>query len=396
MYLLAAALFILPLAGPVIFEPIVAISDLWTAKEFLAIMAVFAIVSRGKFFYKHNPFLTAFLLFLPISAFAAPPFALIYGHENMAGLWIWRSMAWCFAYYLLYCALPPVAMQRHKDVIAWAIKWAAVISAGYAYIQAAGLDQWQITRAYDEIGQPAAPQITALIGNPTYLAVWLVICLPFLRGWWILFVVGAVVLCKSDIAMAGVVLEAIIWGCLRARSTIWLKAVSVAFLTTIVALWGFWAEIRPKLHDNGRFAIWAQTFEDWKSPCIKLPITDDMSTAQKAETEKLNKRTYTLTGRGLGSFPFIFSPKYGTKYDSAHNEYLEGLYSIGLIGMGLFLAAIGYVLRWSFLVAREDTFYMRVYTSFLFICFASAGLPILHLEPLRFYSAIMFILLSRR
>ena len=418
--ILAVSLFVIPLCGPIIIEPFIAVRDLWTTKEFLVLMAILAIVavnyhrrpvnspdenighsnikSPAPVNYHRRPVNSPFialLLFLPVSTFAAPPLELIYGHENMAGLWIWRSLAWCFAYFLLYRALCGQDVQEgHKTAITRAIGWAAIVSAGYAYLQALGVDQWQISRPMSEIGQPAAVNITAMIGNPTYLAVWMVMCLPFLRGWWILFVVGAVVLCKSDIALAGVVLEAVIWTCLRAKSTLWLKAVLGAGLAACVIVAVNWAEIRPHLTDNGRFAVWAQTFEDWKAPCIKLAITDDMSSAQKQEIQKLNKRTYSLTGRGLGSFPYIFSPKFGTNYESAHNEYLEGLYSIGLIGLALFMAAIGWVFWHTFTIARADPFCMALYTSLFFCCFAAFGLPTLHVEPLRFYSAVMFCLLS--
>lgn len=405
-YILAGALFVLPLAGPVILEPIIAIHDLWTAKEALALLAILMIVlsraGKNNLPPPSNPFLTSLLLFLPISTYAAPPLALIYGHENVAGLWIWRALAWCLAYYLLYtaaCDKPPVR-DRHKKTIVWAIGWAAIISAGYAYLQALGVDQWQIARSYDEIGQPAVPHITGMIGNPTYLGVFLAVCLPFLmlffRWYWTVFVAGAVLLCRSDIATAGLVIVPVLLACLRARSTLWFKTMLAAGVAVCVLLAANWSVIRPYVAQraNGRLAVWEQALEDWRLPCIKLPITDDMSPAQKAEAEKLNKRTYTMTGRGLGSFPYIFSPKYSTRFESAHSEYLETLYSIGLIGLGLLLAAIGFVFYHVFQNARNDTFCMALYVSFFFICFAAAGLPIWHLEPLRFYSAIIFCLLS--
>ncbi len=119
-----------------------------------------------------------------------------------------------------------------------------------------------------------------------------------------------------------------------------------------------------------------------------------MSEAQKAEVKKLNKRTWSLTGRGLGSFPFIFGTKYTTNYESVHNEYLEVLYSIGAIGLIIFLGSLGFVFYNTFPLARADKFCMAVYVSFLFCTLAAAGLPTLHIEPLRYFSAVMFCLLS--
>lgn len=406
--ILAGVLFFLPLAGPIIVEPIIAIRDLWTAKEMFALMAILVIATQHhKRSYiasqnPKNPFLVALLIFLPISAYSAPPILLIYGHENLGGIWIFRAMGWCFVYYLLYQAirLNSPTRERHKRIIALAIGWSAILSAGYAYLQALGLDQWQTVRGYDEIGHTAVAHITAMIGNPTYLAVFLVICLPFLalffRWYWTIFVAGAVLICKSDIGLIGLFLVSVLLVCLRARSTIWFKAVLWVAAGAGLIFGFFWSEVKPYVAQraNGRLAVWEQVIEDWQSPCIKIPVTSGMTDSQKAEIEKLNKRTYTLTGRGLGSFPFIFSPKYSTPFESAHNEYLETLYSIGLIGLGFLIFSLGFVFYYSFHGARADPFCMALYVSFFFICFSAAGLPIWHIEPLRFYSASIFSLLS--
>ena len=413
LFILAVSLFVISLCGPIIIEPIIAVRELWVAKEFIALLSILLITIsayiRG---HEHkaaiNWPLLALMFFLPISIYAAPPLRLMYGHENIAGLWMWRSLAWCFAYFMLYCAVcanPPVR-ERQKRWIIWCIGWAAIISAGYAYIQFIGLDQWQLARSWKELTGNAEPgsgtiksvNVTGMIGNPTYLGVWLAMCLPFLvlffRWYWAVFVWGAIFLCQSDIATIGSLITLFFIVCMRVKSMVGLKIGVVLAGVACFVLWGFWSEIRPKIVDNGRFPVWAQTFEDWKSPCIKIEISEEMSPAQRSEAEMLNKRTYALTGRGLGSFPFIFSPKYETRYESAHNEHLEGLYSIGLIGQMMFLASIGFVFWFAFWIARSDMFALALYTSLFFCFLASIGLPILHVEPLRYFSAIMFCLLS--
>ena len=414
LFILAVSLFILPLCGPIIIEPIIAVRELWVAKEFLALLSIL-LISASSYIRGHqhktaiNWPLLALIFFLPISIYAAPPLRLMYGHENIAGLWMWRSLAWCFAYFMLYCAIcanPPVR-ERQKNWIIWCIGWAVIINSGYAYLQFIGLDQWQIVRNLRELDpnfHPPDPdaiksiEITAMIGNPTYLGVWLTMCLPFLvlffRWYWTAFVIGAIFICKSDIATVGSIIVIVFSICMRAKSTSWLKLMVMASLLSVFILWGNWSDVRPKIGDNGRFSVWPQVIDDWKSPCIKIEINEEMSPTQRREVETLNKRTYALTGRGLGSFPFIFSPKYETRYESAHNEPLEGLYSIGLIGQVMFLSAIWFVFWFAFWMARGDRFALALYTSLLFCFLASLGLPILHVEPLRYFSAIMFCLLS--
>ena len=413
IFILAVSLFVIPLCGPIIIEPIISITDLWIVKEFLCLSAIL-LISLATYIRGHqhqskiNWPLWSLILFIPISIYAAPPLELIYGRENMAGMWMWRSFGWCILYLMLYCSIcsNPISSERHRGWIIWAIGLTAIISAGYAYIQAMNIDQWQITRSLMEkvVSGPPHParlkamEITALIGNPTYLATWLAMCLPFLvlffRWWWVVMVLGAIFICQSDIASAGAMITLIFIACMRARSTAWIKAGLGLAVVGCLVLWGFWGDIRPKIGDNGRFAVWRQTIEDWKSPCINIKITDDMSPAQIAETEKLNKRIYSLTGRGIGSFPFIFTVKHGTRFDSAHNEPLEGLYSIGLIGQTMFLAAIGFVFWFSFWIARGDKFALALYAALFFCFLASLGLPILHIEPLRYFSATMFCILS--
>lgn len=405
LYILTVSLYVIPLLGPIILEPVISLNQIWTAKEFYVLIFILLIVmaylinGRDHKATVNYP-LIALMLFLPISVFSAPPLQLIYGHENIAGLWMWRGLAWCFGYFMFYmaiCSNPPIR-DKLKTMIVMAIGIPAIISAGYAYIQFLNIDQWQITKPMTVIGHILSSDITAMIGNPTYLAVWLVMCLPFLclffRWYWVAFVLGAIPLCQSDIGNVGAIVTLIFIALMRAKSTIWLKATIAGTVMVALLICFNWREIRPNVKDNGRFAVWAQTFEDWKSPCIKIEITPDMSVAQKAEIEKWNKKTFSLTGRGIGSFPFIFGVKYTTNYESAHNEYLEGLYSIGLIGMILFFSAIGLVFYHAFPLARNDTLCMALYVSLFFCCFAAAGLPTLHVEPLRFTSAVMFCLLS--
>jgi hypothetical protein len=194
--------------------------------------------------------------------------------------------------------------------------------------------------------------------------------------------------------LAGLALTLFVFFAMRAKSTVWLKAGGALVLAVILTLWACWGEVRPMIHDSGRFAVWAQTVDDWKGPCIKMAIPEGASMAQKKEIENLNKRNYAMTGRGLGSFQFIFGPKFNSVFDSAHCVYLDTLYEIGLIGLGLLLATIWFVLRGAFALARQDKFVRALFVSFIFILFAGCFASILKLEPLRYFSVGVFCLLS--
>lgn len=399
--ILCAALFLLPLLGTIQMGPVLSVPLLSSAKEF---MALFAIMLMMFFSWggrrERSPvdnIISGLMLFLVVSTFSIPPINLQYGHENLGGLWAWRGLAWCFAYYLLYRQLSGAQISpADKANISRCIAWAAVVSAGYAYIQALELDQWQFTRNYHEIGDPAAPEISGMMGHASNLGIWLVMALPFvfhvLKKRWALFIADAVILSKSDVALAGLVLIVVLWACLRLRSAIWIKIGIGLGIAGIIALAVFWGEIRPRIHDNGRFGVWGQTFDDWRGPCVKMAIRPDMSDAQVREIEYLNQRIYALTGRGLGSFPFIFGPKFGTPFESAHNEWLESLYSIGLIGVALLGVILFLTLKSGIVEARQDNFTRALCASLIFALIAAFFHPVLHSEPMRFYVAVLVIL----
>lgn len=398
--ILYLSLAIIPLTGSLTLGPFLSITN---AKEFLVLMSILGIVLLGSLAHgrepqkTHNIPLYLLMAFLPISAYSAPPLRLMYGNANLGGLWIWKGMAWAFAYFMLYRAILALSITEcQKRIIAKCIGWPAIISAGYAYVQAMGLDQWQFTKSYHYIGYPGAADITAVIGNSTYLGVWLVMCLPFLwlffKKRWTFFVAGAVLLTQSDFAIGGLIFLAVFMICMRDQSMILLKVGAV--IIAIIATACLWSQIRPHISDNGRFAMWAQMWDDWRGPCIKIPITGDMTRAQKIEIENLNKRNYAFTGRGLGSFPHIFGVSHNSRWESPHNEYLAGLYCLGLIGTVLMILALGQMFWGTFGAARSDPWALALYCSSAYICLAAIGISVWHVEPLRYFSAVIFSFLS--
>jgi len=403
--ILAFALFFIPLCGSLVLGPWIGIADTTAAKEFFVIMVILSITILAvsdrecqQISVKGvtNRPLYALLFFLPFSYYCSPPIQLQYYHENLGGIWIWESMAWVFFYWILYEILRRV--NFNKKLVIKAILWSASITSVYACVQIMNIDQFQFVRHNSWIGSPAAKHITGMIGCPTYLAIWLVMCFPFILayGKWPLWILAGFVIVstKSDIGIGGLTLMAVLWPAFRAKKKIWLYLIAGVAILTIVLLALTWREIKPKITDNGRFGIWAAVIEDIQAPCILVPIMPNMTNRQKLEFENMNKRTYALTGRGLGSFPYIFGAKYTTPFESAHNEYLEIPYSIGLFGLIIFMSAMLYLLWISFEAARGDLFLSACYCSFVFSAIAAFGVPIWHVEPLRFYSATMFIFLS--
>lgn len=382
--------------------PLIKISDIWIAKEFFALIFIFAIcgygISRGVKVISNNPFVNLFLLFLPLSIFNAPPYELMLAHQNLGNLWIWKATGWLLAYYIFYLIVKDLRIKESN--IVFCISWAAIISAIYAFIQPSllNIDQFQATRTVEQIGHPKSPEITAMIGNPTYLGCFLALCFPFIliykKWWWSVLVFGAILLCQSDFAVAGAIIAGIFIVCMRSKGVVLLKVLVALTVFFGMFLYSFWDDIRPKIVDNGRFSTWGKAFSDWKSPPILMIIPPNTTPEYKAYLELLNKRSNALTGRGPGSFPYLFSVKYNNKWDDPHNVYLRCLYEYGLFGLILLIGMIGFVFVKKFAMARQDKFTLACYSSLIFICLASVGIPLLHIEPLRFFCILIFTLIS--
>lgn len=185
----------------------------------------------------------------------------------------------------------------------------------------------------------------------------------------------------------------------------WVKSYFVILIFGFFILAEQWPQFETYLYkqSNGRWECWQQTFKDWQSPSIILPITQDMTDAQKREIEVLNSRTFVYTGRGPGSFPFIYSKKhlihddvlhYRVPWDTPHNVYLRVLYELGLFGLVLFVGSIVWIFWRAFKVWPFDRFKTAVFCSAFFISFVMIGIPLEQINPLTYFSVAVFAILS--
>ncbi len=396
------SLIVIPLAVPFSFPFLPEIPDLWETKDFLVLLfsLAFILTSKSPGNAGKNPWLMGLMIFLPISIYSSPPLELIYGYQNMGGMWQWRALAWCFLYFMLYVNLLgiPYYVEKNQKMIVRLLGWGAVISAIYALLQAAGLDQWQLGRDWHEIGNPVSRDIVANIGNPTYLACYLGICFPFVilyaRWWWTVLVGIAIICCQSDFGTFGALLTIALICMLRSGKVAWLKAAAIIATLAVLLVIDFWPQVKPHVHDNSRFSTWHDTLNDWNKPSLIMKITPDMPDAQKKEIEILNKRNYAFTGRGLGSFPFIFSPKHQTKFDTPHCVPLRVLYETGLVGLILFLGSLVWIFWNAFKTWPFNKFKVAIFSSAFFICFCMIGIPLEVINPVAYISVAIFSILS--
>jgi O-antigen ligase len=282
------------------------------------------------------------------------------------------------------------------------------------------MDEWQYALPYSRILGTQYPHITAWIGNPSHLAVYLVICLPFVieycRWYWVATTLLAIYLCHSDTALFGALFCLTIGLSLRMASlsqfigrifnfNFCFRKIAVAIGLLILALFAAILAVFINIEnhktisfaDSGRFEVWKNGIEDWKSAPYLYLIPENASESTRIELEAKNRRSYMLTGRGLGSWAFMYPIKHpqenGVKWDTAHNEYLETLYSIGIAGLFLLLMAIWQVL-YGGIMLLENKFWRAAYLAFLISLLCAAVHPVWHMEPHRYIIVFLFAILS--
>lgn len=398
-YLLCISLFLIPLIGPLTIEPLVNIKDIWTVKEFLVLLSITIICVIPSPSKHHTlPWPIQWLMgFLIISTFLIPPIHFKLGNSDLGGLWCYKSIVWVFAYFMLYQRIQ--AMRIDQRLISMAICYTALISSVYAIFQFFNLDQFQFYDRPIWEAHRQAGDITAMIGSPVYLAVFLCICLPFcfltLPWWQVIVVVVAIWICQSDTANVFGIVTSMVYFAMRAKPVLWLKILAAICLVLLIVVPMNWSKISPHLGDNGRFLVWQETFKDWHSPPITLGITPDMSKDRQQEVNLLNHRIWAITGRGVGSFEYIFQLK-KQGWNHPHNEYLKVLYELGIVGFMLFMTIIIWVLWKSFLMARKDPWVCCLFSSFIFICLSATTMPMLLVEPIRIFSVVIICFLLYR
>ena len=365
----------------------------------LLCISAFAVLIQlqKKEFTGHNKWLTSLMVYLPVSFYSAPQvFKIPLGAEDLGGSWSWKALAWCFGYYMTYLCISRISLnERHKKKIALCVVIPAVISALYGIVQSLNIDQWQYCLPGNQILGAERPNITAVIGNATYLGTYLSMSLPFVWAYarkWTALIVAGIIISGSDTAILGILAALVIaWLVRKNNKILWVSAIAV-----VVVSWSIIAE-QIVIHQNGRLPVWENTLKDSLSAPVIYDIPANATQEERNTLEAKNKRAYTITGRGLGSFAVFYTlkhgePKYAT-WKECHNEYLETFYSIGAVGLFLVFMAIGWIL-WKARAAVYDKFFSTIYISSIFSVISAITLPVWHQNILQFYIVFLFSMLS--
>jgi len=122
-------------------------------------------------------------------------------------------------------------------------------------------------------------------------------------------------------------------------------------------------------HSSGRFIVWKDILYDFSHNL------DDTG------------RKYCVTGFGPGAFRYMYSIRKQSKWLQAHNEPLEALYNFGLVGMGLLIMAIRYLIL--NIIRNKTELVWCLSGSLICIFLCSIGTFTFQIAPVMFYTVVI-------
>jgi len=330
--------------------------DMRVTKDFMASLFAIAIgagvLSTNGFKKITNIWIPIFLLFIVFNIYKAPATSLHYD-----GIWNYQPAYQMFVYYFLFLGVKNMTLTK-QDIQSI---YKTIFYCGFAMsilmmIQRLGLDQIFIVQLQSASDATKLPQMGGSLGQATLSSPFIVMCLPFAieqRKWLIgAFMAIVVILSGSSFAMAGL--------CAIIIMTIILKTKhKVVYLCSLALTLGTFIYFNQDfLCANGRFAVWNLVVKDIFNGKI------------------------AFTGAGIGAFKYLFAMKNGNTWHHAHNEYLQLLWSCGIIGFGIVAMITKHIIK-------EISISKTILISILGISIISFGTFPLQLAVYQYYLAVM-------
>lgn len=280
-------------------------------------------VFEGKIKKFNNKWVLIFPVYLLFSYFSSPQIPLFINEVDVTGFWFWKPFAMVLCFLMMTIAVSSIECDYH--LILKAMCLSGFIMALYMMFQKLGFDQYWIQKEGAEFYHVTERAVGGNLGHSTIVSAFLIMIIPISfylkKNMYAMTMLMAVMFAKSEMALLAVVLMSVI-ACvyIYPKSLILVIFIGMIFLAVVGYLVFSNKSFVQDLNNrsNGRFAVWGQIWQDFKSN----PIEGD-------------KRDYSFTGVGLGSFPFVFSSRHTSIFKQAHNDFLELLYVTGFFGLGI-------------------------------------------------------------
>jgi O-antigen ligase len=356
-----------------------------TREPKMALVLVFALALSLVGFYQgkikpvRNKWLLFLMGFLLVNILFCPKPIVPFQGIMVQAFWVWKPLAHLLIFFLMYIALSSLEFtDTQRDKILKVMAWVGLIMSIYCILQFFKLDQFYNLQNWSQDKFPPSARVGGTLGQPTLLAPFLAMIIPiclYLKKYWFAGIIGiALLLTKSQVAIGALIISLIFLQTLENKKT----AIRISILSLIFLFLGVTAYFQnPKIKsfvvDSGRFTQWTQIAKDINSPVIPTL-----------------KQTYPYTGKGLGSFKYIYHIKNNNTWHEAHNDYLEILYNTGLIGLFLFLMAL-----WTAIKGKIDRERKYLLASFVCIAVCAGATFCFQLGVYIFYTIVILALLNQ-
>lgn len=272
-----------------------------------------------------------FLGYIWLSTMLAPKPGLSIGGMDIGYFWSWKPLYMISVMFLFMSSVASWRISgRTLEKIFNVISWSGVVMSIFVYLQAMGIDQFFVA---DPTAMPHEQwNLAGTLGHPSFVATWLAITAPFALSYKskikFIIICGAVCLTMSMIGMGSLIAGfAVYWGVKSVRRTRLVLLWTTLVVVFLISAWVNVPSTHKHLTASGRIPQWIQVIKDINTP---LPGTNVK---------------YPITGRGLGSFYYVYHTEHNNRFFQAHNEYLETAYNVGIVGLILLVMAIGRTIR---------------------------------------------------
>lgn len=288
----------------------------------------------------------AFLLvgYLIVSLNLSPKPGLLFFGIDSARFWSWEPLFYSLVFLLFTISV--ASIEWPKDILRKTLDvmvYCGAVMATLVVLQYFRLDQF-FEQRFGTYGHMAGT-----LGNPTLIGPFLVLVIPialFRRKFALAgLMVAATLATQSNVALLGLIATVLAYLAFKGKR--WFVAVTIVVALVVPLLAGGYAvsaKFRDHFPHNERLLTWSQSIAD-----IKAPVMQN------------SKKIYAITGIGPGSFMYLFHMKNNQRNDNfvyAHNEYVQVLYELGIVGFLLFIGMLGCAARR--LIDFKDMFCRRM------------------------------------
>lgn len=315
----------------------------------------------------------------------------VFTNIDISNFWSWKVIYQIVCYFLLLWSVSSLRFRlRELKTVFFFMALSGFLMSLLVLVQYFGLDQlFVLDRKNPDL--KSLQHLAALggtIGQSTLVSPFIGMIVPlaiYLRRWaWVSFMILALILTDSQVAQGAAILSCLVGGFLLLKT----KKQKIIYVGLVLLCFGggflYLAKnknVYTRLsRDNGRLATWKA-------------VVSDLQTEPRKQFD--DHRKFVVTGFGPGTYEYYSTIIKNSRWGILHNEPLETLFNFGLIGTYLFLGVVWSFLLsvFSFLNSPNRSALLALFVSLLCISFSSLGTFPWHIEPMRFYSVVVFGLL---